>query len=216
MPHSPFRLLRTTVVGATVLGLAAGAHLVGGGTLPAPAIMAAILALHILCSSIATNFRLTPAAMVALLASSQLVLHQGFETLSHGISANPAPGMEHLGHGAHMSAEAHASAMMAATTAVGAPGMESLGHAAYMSGWMGLAHVAATLTAAGLLAHGENALWSLAGWLRPLYKRAAVVLVLPARPTLPSIIMRPLPCVPWRNQPPDTRRGPPLSAAIPS
>ena len=215
MPHSPFRLLRTTLVGATVLGLAAGAHLVGGGTLPAPAIMAAILALHILCSSIATNFRLTPAAMVALLASSQLVLHQGFEMLSHGSTANPAPGVAAMGHQA-MSPEGHASAMMASTTAVSAQGMESIGQAAHMSVWMGLAHVAATLTAAGLLTYGENALWSLAGWLRPLYKRAAVVLVLPARTTPPSITMRPLPCVPWRNQPPDTRRGPPRSAVFPA
>ena len=53
MSHSPFRLLRTSVVGATILGLAASAHLLGGGTLPAPPIMAAILALHLLCSSIA-------------------------------------------------------------------------------------------------------------------------------------------------------------------
>lgn len=213
--HSPFRLLRTTVVGATVLGLAAGAHLVGGGLLPPPAIMAAILALHILCSSIATNFRLTPPAMLALLASSQLVLHRSFEMLSHGSTAHSAPGMAAMDHHA-MSAEAHASAMMAATTAVSAPGMEGIGQAAHMSGWMGLVHVAATLTAAALLAYGENALWSLASWLRPLYKRAAVVLVLPVRATLPRIIMRPLPCVPWRNQPPDTRRGPPLSAVVPA
>ncbi|MDO5754398.1 hypothetical protein [Arthrobacter sp.] len=215
MPFSPFRLLRTILVGATILGLASGAHLLGGGALPAPAIMAAILALHILCSSIATKFRLTPAVMVALLASSQLVLHQGFETLSHGIAPIAAPGTEALDQHV-MSAEAHASAVMSAASMAGAPGMAVLGHAAHMSGWMLVAHIAATLVAAGLLAYGENALWSLAGWLRPLYERAAAVLLPPTHSPRPGIISHPLPCIPWRNQRPDTRRGPPLSAVVPA
>ncbi len=215
MPFSPFRLLRTILVGATILGLASGAHLLGGGALPAPAIMAAILALHILCSSIATKFRLTPAVMLALLASSQLVLHQGFETLSHGIAPVAAPGAEVLDRHA-MSAEAHASAVMSSATMAGAPGMEIFGHGAHMSGWMVMAHIAATLVAAALLAYGENALWSLAGWLRPLYQRAAIVHVIPARTLRTSIISQPLPCMPWRNQRPNTRRGPPLSAVVPA
>lgn len=223
MQHSPFRLLRTTFVGATVLGLAAGAHLLAGGTLPGPLIMAAILALHTLCSSIATKFRLTPPALAALLASSQIVLHQCFETLSHGARIAAAPGTgsaaaEAMSHQS-MSAEAHASAMLAQATSLAAPGLAHLGHAhlghaGAMSGWMWAAHAAATLAAAGLLAYGENALWSLANWLRPLYRCAAVVLVQPVKAARPSVIPRPLPRLPWRNLPPDTRRGPPAPCAI--
>ena len=210
MSHSPFRLLRTSVVGATILGLAASAHLLGGGTLPAPPIMAAILALHLLCSSIATHFRLTPATMVALLASSQLILHASFETFSNAAASSAAATANH-----HLvSAEANASALMGSVATVSTPGMESISHLSHMSGWMGVAHVVATLAAAGLLAYGENALWSLANWLRPLYRRAAVVLVQRGPTARPTIVARRLPCMPWRNQRPNTRRGPPQMAVV--
>ncbi|MFQ4149513.1 hypothetical protein AAGW05_12575 [Arthrobacter sp. LAPM80] len=214
MPHAPFRLLRTALVGSTVFGLAAGAHILAGGTLPALPIMAAILALHIMCSSIATNFRLTLPTMVALLASSQLVLHKGFELLSNGnhigtVAGTVGPENTHLGHHA-MSTDAYASAMMAQTV----PGVDAAGHAVEMSGWMLAGHVVATLAAAALLAYGENALWSLAHWLRPLYRRAAVVLELPAKQARPGVIPRPLPRLPWRNLRPNTRRGPPAGAAV--
>lgn len=223
MPHSPFRLLRTTVMGATVMTLAAGAHLLAGGTLPVAPIMAALLALHILCSTIATKFRLSLPVMVAMLASSQLVLHQGFDALSHGAqltgtSLTNAQGNELVAHHS-MSPEAHASAMLAqATTAMAGtamgPGVEAMAHANHLSGWMLAAHVASTLAAAALLASGENALWSLANWLRPLYRLAAVVRVLPAQKPGTLIIVRPLPQLPWRNIRPNTRRGPPLRVAF--
>lgn len=216
MPHAPFRLFRTTVVGATVLGLAAGAHLLAGGTLPAPAIMTAIVALHMLCSSVATKFRLTLPTMVALLASSQIVLHQGFETLSHGVHPGTAPGSAAttaLNHH-EMSAEAHASAMLASATSINTPGLDSITTAGEMSLWMWAAHIGATLAAAGLLAFGENALWSLANWLRPLYRCTAVVLRLPRKTAQPSIIPRLLPRLPWRNLRPDTKRGPPTYMQI--
>lgn len=217
MSHAPFRLLRTTVVGTTILGLAAGAHLLAGGTLPAPAIMTAILALHILCSTVATKFRLSPITMTVLLASSQLVLHQAFEVLSHGAHAAATPGAsaatDALSHHG-MSAEAHASALLAQALPFATSGAQSLGHTGQMSTGMWAAHIAATLATAALLAYGENALWSLANWLRPLYRRAAVVLEIPAKPTRPAILPRPLPSLPWRNQRPDTRRGPPFTAVV--
>ncbi|MDJ0317971.1 hypothetical protein [Arthrobacter antibioticus] len=218
MTHSPFRLLRTTVVGATVFGLAAGAHIVAGGALPGPAVLAAILALHILCSTVATKFRLTPLAMIALLASSQIVLHQGFETLSHSFKPGTAAGsgsaeshaMSHHG----MSAQEHAAAMMPQAPPLSPQGLEQIGHAGDMSGWMLAAHVGATLAAALILAYGETVLWSLANWLRPLYRRADVVLDLPVQTARPTIVPRMLPRLPWRNVPPDTQRGPPASVAL--
>lgn len=228
MPHAPFRLLRTTLVGATIFGLAAAAHLVAGGTLPAPPILAAILALHILCSTVATMFKLNLPAMLALLASSQVVLHQSFDSLSHSAHAvavtgaqaqEQAQALSHHG----MSAEGHAAAMLSTVMApdlssamasgMASSGLEALSHSGSLSLWMWAAHIAATLAAAGLLAYGENALWSLANWLRPLYQRAAAVLVIPAQSTRPTVVPRPLPRQPWRNLRPNTRRGPPLSVA---
>ncbi|SEE84038.1 hypothetical protein SAMN04489740_2741 [Arthrobacter alpinus] len=216
--HAPFKLLRTTLVGSTILGLAAGAHLLAGGTLPAWPVMAAIVALHIMFSTIVTKFRLTLPTMLGLLAGSQVVLHKGFDVLSH--SAHLMPGAvtnsgsaQTLGHHT-LSPEAHASAMLTQATSTGASGLETIGHASAMSGWMLAAHIVATLAAAGLLAYGENALWSLARWLRPLYRRAAVVLLQPAPSAPAGVIPRPLPRLPWRNIRPDTRRGPPVRTAI--
>lgn len=228
MPHAPFRLLRTTLVGATIFGLAAAAHLVAGGTLPAPPILAAILALHILCSTVATTFKLNLPAMLALLASSQVVLHQSFDSLSHSAHAVAVTGAQAQALSHHgMSAEGHAAAMLSTVMApdlsstmasgmssgMASSGLEALSHSGPLSLWMWAAHIAATLAAAGLLAYGENALWSLANWLRPLYQRAAAVLVIPAQSTRPTVVPRPLPRQPWRNLRPNTRRGPPLSVA---
>lgn len=219
MTPAPFRLLRTTLVGSTVLGLAAGAHVVAGGTLPLWPIMLAILALHIMCSTIVTKFQLTLPVMLALLGSSQIVLHKAFEFLSHGMhAAEPAGSATSLALSHHaMSAEAHASAMLAQAAATGTPDVDSLAtlsHTGAISGWMMVAHIVATLAAAALLAHGESALWSLAHWLRPLFRCAAVVLIVPVKSTGIGVIPRPLPRLPWRNLRPDTRRGPPFRTAI--
>jgi hypothetical protein len=207
------------LVGSTVLGLAAGAHLLAGGTLPALPIMAGILALHVLVTTAATKFRLTPLTMAALLASSQLVLHTAFVALSHSAHLTGAVATNGAVSHHSMSAEAHASAVLAQVSSAPAPGsmsvgLESLTHAGEMPGWMWAAHIAATLAAAALLAHGENVLWSLARWLQPLCRPAAVVLVLPAKAPRAGISPRPLPRQPWRNLRPDTRRGPPARAVV--
>lgn len=208
---APFRLLRTATIGATILSLAAAAHMLAGGVLPAPSIMAALMALHILCSIVATKFQLGLPAMMGLLATSQLVLHQAFDTFSVSIhtsvateSASSLASMHQ--HGG--SADAYAAMLPDA----GALGM--VHHGVAMSAWMLAAHIGATLAAAVLLAQGENALWALAAWLRPLYRSAAVVLLLlPARETRPGLAPLPQPFLPWRNVRPNTRRGPPSFAA---
>jgi hypothetical protein len=208
--HAPFRLLRTTAVGTTILGLAAWAHVAAGGALPSPAIMAALTALHILCSTVATSFRLRLPAMTVLLATSQLVLHQAFESLSISapLAEVPAGALNSMHHG--MPADFPMLPDMGATQLAGTA---MAAHAA-MPGWMVVAHVAATLATAVLLTQGESALWALAGWLRPLYRAAAVVLVLPARQERPAVPPSPLPRLPWRNVRPNTRRGPPQATAL--
>ena len=216
--HAPFRLLRTTTVGATILGLAAGAHLVAGGTLPVPPLMAALLALHVLCSTVVTQFRLGLPAMLALLATSQLALHQAFGFLSGGIPKGSLPSGITL-HDHSLSAEAQTSAMLESAALLGssgqsAVGMDLMSHANALSGAMVPAHIVATLVTAVLLAQGEKALWALAGWLRPLYRSASAIRALPARQARPAVPPMPLPHLPWRNLPPDPQRGPPAFAAL--
>jgi len=217
---APFRLLRTVLVGATILGLAAGAHVAAGGVLPAPFIMAALMALHMLCSTAVTKFRLGLPAMLAVLATSQLVLHQAFATLSVTVPSVSMPAGMH-DHTQSSQAQAAAILQSVALAPAGSPalsGMDLMHHGmgtgSPMSGWMLAAHGAATLATALLLAHGENALWALANWLRPLYRSPAAVLRLPARQARPAVPPLPLPSLPWRNVRPDTRRGPPLSTAV--
>lgn len=208
MQQAPFRLLRASVVGASFLGLAAGAHLMAGGSLPAAPIMTAILALHILMASFVTKFRLSLPAMTALLAASQVVLHHAFAFLSHEVPAAAALGASHLvGHAAH--GDAHLASLLAQAAPLSAHAGEAGGHGA-MSATMAAAHLLASLLSAVLLASGEQALWGLAGWLRPLCRSAAVVRVLPPQGPGSTPTPIPLPRLPWRNAPPDTRRGPPV------
>ncbi|WP_113716737.1 hypothetical protein [Arthrobacter dokdonensis] len=207
--NTPFRLLRTGLLGATAFGLAAGAHMLAGGTLPGPGIMTALLSLHVLCFTAATAIHLGLPAMTVLLGASQLVLHKAFDVLSAVVPAVPmAPGMGHP-----MSMAGQSAAMVHAAGARGA-GVDSMIQADAMSGWMVPAHIAATLLTAVLLAQGESALWALASWLRPLCGPAAVVRPLTARQAIPKVLPAPLPRLPWRNLRPDTRRGPPPLAVV--
>lgn len=223
---APFRLLRTTLVAATILGLASGAHVSAGGMLPAPFIMAALMALHVLCSTVATKVRLGFPAMFALLATSQLVLHQGFATLSVAVPMVAMPSAMPSGmHDHSQSAQAVAALQSVALAPAGSAGsMDLMNHSmdfsgsvlagSLMSGWMMPAHVVATVVTAVLLAQGENALWALANWLRPLCRTSAAVLLLPARQARAAVPPLPLPRLPWRNIRPDTRRGPPPLTAV--
>jgi hypothetical protein len=70
-------------------------------------------------------------------------------------------------------------------------------------------HALATLACALLLSKGEDALWSLAAWLRPLIELPAPF---PPRPAAARVLpTRPLGAVPLprRNLRRDCRRGPP-------
>ncbi|MCB5293386.1 hypothetical protein BJQ90_02834 [Arthrobacter sp. SO3] len=75
-------------------------------------------------------------------------------------------------------------------------------------------HTLATLLCALLLAKGEAALWSLAAWLRPLFR-------LPA-PVTPDAVVAPAAAgwrtesapLPWRNLRRDCRRGPPAAVVF--
>ncbi|MDQ0661617.1 hypothetical protein QFZ35_000115 [Arthrobacter ulcerisalmonis] len=205
LPRAPFHLLRASALAAGTLALAAGAHVAGGGQLPAPGILLAVLALTALASTAATRLRLSLPAIGALLGSGQLALHEVLSAFSaplQGAAAVSAPGHVHSGSLAAFSA----FAPLAEHLSPADPGRAPL---------MLAAHAAATLGCALLLAKGEAALWALAAWLRPFAG-------LP-RPVVPVAAVRldglfrhvPLRRSPWRNLRQDSRRGPPSAVVLP-
>lgn len=199
--RTPFHLLRSSALAAAILSLAAGAHTAGGGHLPAPGIMLAVLALTALVSTAVTRLRLNLPAIVALLGAGQLALHEFF-TLFSTPALPVAPGAGPSGH-RHV-------AVLPELIAVHAHAPADPGSAPAMLA----AHALATLGCALLLAKGEAALWTLAAWLRPL-----AGLPQPAAPDAvpPVYAAFPPPAVhrrPWRNLREDSRRGPPSAVAL--
>lgn len=195
--RTPFHALRSAMVATTIVALAAAAHVIAGGELPIPGILAAILALTGLAATAATRLKLNAVAMTGLLGTGQVVLHEAFSALS-GPATAAAGG-------------APASSHHQVPTLLPHPA-STLVHHNMDSGvalWMVAGHALATLICALLLARGEAALWALAAWLRPLIQLPepvpspqAAVRVLPFRDASP------LP-LPWRNLRRDCRRGPP-------
>lgn len=208
----PFHLLRSTTVAATVVLLAAVAHVLGGGSLPGAGIMAASLAMTGLVSTLATRRQLRLPAMTAVLGAGQLALHEVFTALSVPASGtSPAVGAGHhlagqaeivSGHGLPFAQAAEAAA----------------GHAhqvdSPLAALMLTGHVVATLLCAGLLARGEAALWFLAAWLRPLIQLPSPVTL--DGGTVPAAVQPPgdFTPLPWRNLRQDCRRGPPAVVVL--
>ncbi|WP_026556792.1 hypothetical protein [Arthrobacter sp. 35W] len=205
MRTPPFRLLRSASLGAAILALAAAAHVAAGGVLPAPLILAAIAALTALGTTAATRFKLSLPAMVGLLGASQFALHQAFDTLSAGL--HQSVDMPSL-HDHSLSAAAQTAAALKDATAAGL-GEPVAAMAVHDGSWAMLAaHAAATLATAIVLARGEDALWALAGWLRPLVRPAVVTAVFPQLPAVPVSGTSAAPR-PWRYLRSHSRRGPP-------
>lgn len=206
-PRTPFHAVRASALATGTVTMAAGAHRAADGSLPAPGILLALLALTALACTAATRLRLRLPAILFLLAGGQLALHEALTFLggagggAHTAAAGGhAPGQPDLA-----GTLTHAAAHMAAHISPADPAAAPL---------MLAAHALATLGCALLLAQGENALWQLAAWLRPLAElpRAAVVRPGPKAPAAyPSA---PAPLRPWRNLRQDSRRGPPSAAAL--
>jgi hypothetical protein len=202
-PRTPFHFLRASAVATAILTLAAGAHLAGGGALPAPTVMLAVLAFTALGSTTATRLRLGFPAVAALLAGGQLALHEVFTAASIPAAAGSGTTAPHASH---------------SPPAVALPPVldHIYGAEATTGPLMLAAHVLATLGTALLLAKGEDALWALAAWLRPL-------LALPrpaacdggAAPLVPFAPFA-VPLRPWRNLRQDSRRGPPSAVVLSS
>jgi len=170
MTRASFRLLRTGTIAAVILGLAAGGHLAGGGVLPEPAILLGLCALTVLPVSVATKFRLSFPVLAGLLGAGQAGLHWAFHALSTAAPlAGPAPS-GHVWHGQSPMPSMTGHFMTPAGTQAAADDWQ-----------MFAAHAVATVATAAVLARGEQALWALAAWLRPLVEVPAPWTIVPAR-----------------------------------
>ncbi|MEV7603845.1 hypothetical protein AB0N65_00205 [Paenarthrobacter sp. NPDC089322] len=200
-PRTPFHALRSGAISMVIVVLAAGAHVMAGGTLPTTPVLVALLALTALAATLAARFKLNLAAMASLLGASQFMLHEAFTALGP------------VGTGAQ---EAHHHASSDPIS----PVLDASAHTHELGTTYGvlmlLAHVIATLASAVILAKGEDALWQLAAWLRPLVA-VPTLLFRPDAGAAPFGVGAPDVFVPrpWRNLRQDSRRGPPAAVVLP-
>ncbi|MDQ0822812.1 hypothetical protein QFZ79_000552 [Arthrobacter sp. V4I6] len=200
--RTPFHCVRSAMLATAAVTLAAGAHVLAGGHLPAPGILLGLLALISLAATAATRLRLNSATMTALLGAGQLVLHEAFSVF--GSAFTPAASGAAKG--------SHHAAPFTAPLAAGPAELhipDSQLTVAMLAG-----HALATIACALLLAKGEDALWSLAAWLRPLVQLPAPVT--PDAVASPAVAIWPAEAapLPWRNLRFDCRRGPPSAVVL--
>ena len=186
------RALRVALLGGGSLLLATAAHLSGGGTLPAPGVLAVAAFVLGLVAVLLTRRQVRLPVLLAALVPQQVLLHVLFETAAATSGCSPA-------HAAH-----HAMTVLSC--------MPDHGMAPMGAGWpMVLGHAVATLGTAWLLARGEAWCWRLVDRVaRAAYANP------PARPSR----RRPRPVVTTvartllrRPHRPRLTRGPPLSFA---
>jgi hypothetical protein len=203
--RTPFHSLRAAMLAAMIVTLGAAAHVVGGGELPVPGIMLAVLALTGMAATAATRLRLNFPAMAALLGAGQLVLHEAFSAFSAPAGTTRADVPGHHGTSASL-----AGFPLDTAGAVHLHQVDSSWAAPLMLG----GHALATLACALLLAKGEAALWSLAAWLRPLVQLPEAAMPdAVAAPAAAGWLAASAP-LPWRNLRPDCRRGPPAAVVL--
>lgn len=214
---APFHALRSAMVALTVLSLAAGAHTLAGGQLPAAGILLALLALTGLASTTATRLKLGLPAMAGLLGAGQLVLHQAFAAFSGPAAAGSVSGPA-AGPGGSQAGPAAGVIPHHLGTVSFPAGDGSQLAAAGPDSWPALlmlaGHALATLLCAMLLARGEDALWLLAAWLRPLLRLPAAIT--PGAVAFPAVAGWPAESAPLprRNLRRDCRRGPPAAVVF--
>lgn len=192
---APLRFPRAMAVTAAMITLAAGAHVMAGGSLPQPVIFLGLVALVLAPVMILARFKVAAPAMAGLLVASQLILHEAFGALS------VSGGSQHVAVG-HL----HGSGPVLPATAL-TPDY------ALPSTLMLVLHAAATLATALVLARGEAAVWALAAWLRPLIRILTPVVISdwPLQPAPPAVVVLSR----WRNLRLPARRGPPLVPTAP-
>ncbi|AFR31249.1 hypothetical protein [Arthrobacter sp. Rue61a] len=151
--RAPFRVPRAAAVAVTVLALAAGAHLLAGGELPAFPVMTALAAVVALSAVMLAGTKMTAPVLAGYLGTCQAGLHLAFSALSG--AGSPLTGNSH-----------HPGSVAGPGIVEASVPHEHLSNDA-SPGMLGM-HIVAVLVTALLMARGEAALWALAAWLRPL------------------------------------------------
>ncbi|MFF1253021.1 hypothetical protein ACFVYC_11080 [Pseudarthrobacter sp. NPDC058329] len=185
------RLVRPLVVTGTLWFLGAGAHVLGGGALPAAETSAALIALVLMTVMLVLGRRLSMGRIAAVVGIGQGLLHQALSLLSHKTACMPSHGgPQHTAPGPCLT-EASEPLMHA-----------DLGPA------MLLAHVLAAAATAAFLSRAEAALWRFVAWFHSLAQAIQPVTILWYGP--PRLVRGSGPvATPWRNHRTDDIRGPP-------
>lgn len=199
----PVRLLRSALVTGAILSLAAGAHLVAGQTLPAPALLLLLTALLLVPVSCLAQRQLSFTSLVLILGAGQVLLHEAFTAFAAPGPCRSIPHDAGSQHGASsLDCPGSAPSLMAHDSFGDAPSLALFG-----------GHLAAVVLTAWVMRRGEAALWLLVAWLRPLTLPAAAVVLPPTGPRSVTFDDTFLPS-PWRNLRTDSRRGPPSISTV--
>jgi hypothetical protein len=201
------RVIRTLAITAVIVGLAAIAHVAGGGATPRPLGLAGLALGTAYVCAWAARRRLGPVAITGLLAAGQWVLHHALDALGTPVCVPVVADVAHADHAGHVAAAAGACAPALTGTAAGL----TAGHAA-SGATMLAAHVVATVVTALLLVTGERSVWALhqlLSALRPAVPRPVAVAVPRVRQAVRATpVLRPRRAALLRVSP---RRGPPAA-----
>jgi hypothetical protein len=198
------RLFRAVLITGMAMSLAAAGHVLGGGTLPEPAIMAVLAGLLMAPIIWLARRQLSFLTLLGVLGSGQLILHEAFTSLSSRALCLPSLTDQMSHHDGQAMGLDCSAAAVPASMPVHTGGADS---AVLLAG-----HVLALVSTAWLLRQGEVALWQLLAWLRPLVQLPRPAGIIPVR-------QRPIPAgpvfvpMPRRNLRADSLRGPPAAAS---
>lgn len=197
------RAIRGSGFAATALGLGVGAHVIGGGALPAPGILVFLAVPVLWVSFFLTRARRRWPTVIAALLAIETGLHEGLSLLSGPLNdASPAGGGPMV-MGTHAGVFGDpAVAMPSADAMTGMPtglGLTMVG-----------AHLVATVLTGAALAYGEHLLWSLWTWMHHAVTVAVAMIPLPTPWTVPPGWLPTVSPVPAPVDGSVRRRGPPL------
>ncbi|MBM6620572.1 hypothetical protein JTF08_03015 [Micrococcaceae bacterium RIT802] len=199
---APLRLWRSAAVTTTVLSLAAGAHVLGGAPLPGLPVLVLLAALVNVPVVLLAGRRMGMRTLVPLLGLGQWSLHHAFAWFATSGTCTGGSGHGVTGH-AH-----HAQTVVASCGAGDGSGSISDLHATAWGLPMLAAHLLAIVLTALALSRGEDALWLLVAWLRPLASLPRPRLIEAPAPRLQALHAMPVlrPRCPARAE---RHRGPP-------
>ncbi|GAB13020.1 hypothetical protein ARGLB_032_00670 [Arthrobacter globiformis NBRC 12137] len=200
-PRGPLRLFRAALVTSLAVSLAVAGHVLGGGQLPDTVTLAVTAALLLAPAAWLARRQLSFAALFGVLGAGQVTLHASFTVFSPDASCLPQVPLAQLPPAHYGHAGLHCTAAMESI-----PMDAGASSPAMLAG-----HLLAMLATAWLLRRGEEALWQLLAWLRPLARLPRLTGFTPAshRPAAGPVVFV---AAHRRNLRHDSLRGPPLAA----